>query len=179
MIAAAGPHRPHAQDPRRYVRSAGPITAVELQIEGKPETSAPLLALVDIKPGERLTIEGWRRVAARFMQLPRFQNVTVFVEEQPSGVRLVFDLEPSHPIDKLEFPGRDQAFRRPISRARVRDQFGGLPSLEQVNDVEDTRPALSRQRRLPGRSGQRDRRADPRPGSRHPGRARDRRAADR
>ena len=92
---------------------------------------------MDIKPGERLTIEGWRRVAARFMQLPRFQNVTVFVEEQPSGVRLVFNLEPSHPIYKLDFPGEPGLSPAELDNA-VRDQFGGLPSLEQVNDVEDT-----------------------------------------
>ncbi|HVQ42549.1 MAG TPA: hypothetical protein VMS54_10090, partial [Vicinamibacterales bacterium] len=104
VVAAARPAPAAAQD-RVDAYVGRTITGIELQIEGKPETSAPLLALVDIKPGEHLSIEGWRRVAARFMQLPRFQNVTVLVDDQPAGVRLVFDLEPSHPIYKLEFPG--------------------------------------------------------------------------
>lgn len=135
VIAAARPAPAFAQD-RVDAYVGRTIAGIELRIEGKPEASAPLLALVDIKPGERVSIEGMRRVAARFMQLPRFQNVTVLVEEQPSGVRLVFDLEPSHPIDKLEFPGEPGLSPADLDKA-VRDQFGGLPSLEQVNDVED------------------------------------------
>jgi outer membrane protein assembly factor BamA len=135
VIAAARPAPAAAQD-RVDAYIGRTIAGIELRIEGKPETSAPLLALVDIKPGERLSIEGWRRVAARFMQLPRFQNVTVSVEDQPSGVRLIFDLEPSHPIDKLEFPGEPGLAPADLENA-VRDQFGGLPSLDQVNDVED------------------------------------------
>jgi len=135
VIAAAKPAPAAAQD-RVDTYAGRTITSIALQIEGKPETSAPLLALVDIKPGERLSIESWRRVAARFMQLPRFQNVKVLVEDQPSGVRLVFDLEPSHPIYRLDFPGEPGLSPAELDKA-VRDQFGGLPSLEQVNDVED------------------------------------------
>ncbi len=136
VIAAARPAPATAQD-RVDAYIGRTITGIELRIEGKPETSAPLLALVDIKPGERLSIEGWRRVTARFMRLPRFQNVIVSAEDQPSGVRLVFDLVPSHPIDKLDFPGETGLSPADLENA-VRDQFGGLPSLEQVNDVEDT-----------------------------------------
>jgi outer membrane protein assembly factor BamA len=136
LIAAAQPAPAAAQD-RVDAYAGRTIASIALQIEGKPETSAPLLALVDIKPGERLSVESWRRVAARFMQLPRFQNVTVLAEDQPSGVRLVFELEPSHPIDKLEFPGETGLSPADLDNA-VRDQFGGLPSLEQVNDVEDS-----------------------------------------
>jgi outer membrane protein assembly factor BamA len=136
VIAAAWPAPAAAQD-RIETYAGRPIASIGLQIEGRPETSAALLALIDIKPGERLSIESWRRVAARFMQLPRFQNVTVLVEDQPSGVRLVFNLEPSHPIDKLEFPGETGLSPADLENA-VRDQFGALPSLEQVNDVEDT-----------------------------------------
>ena len=136
VIAAARPAPASAQD-RLDAYVGRTITGIELRIEGKPETSAPLLALIDIKPGERISIEGWRRVAARFMRLPRFQNVIVFADDQPSGVRLVFDLEPSHPIDKLDFPGETGLSPADLDNA-VRDQFGGLPSLEQVNDVEDT-----------------------------------------
>ena len=94
--------------------SAGPIAAVELRIEGKPERRPRCSRSSTSSPASGSRFEGWRRVAARFMRLPRFQNVTVFVEDQPSGVRLVFDLEPSHPIDKLDFPG-SQVLRRPIS----------------------------------------------------------------
>ena len=112
------------------------------------------------------------------MQLPRFQNVTVLVEDQPSGVRLVFDLEPSHPIDRLEFPGEPGLSAADLDSA-VRDQFGGLPSLEQVNDVED---AVRRYLVNEGfRGAQVSATVVPiaRPGSRDPRRARDRGAYER
>ena len=137
VVAITAKPAPAAAQDRVDTYVGRTIASITLQIEGKPETSAPLLALVDIKPGERLSIESWRRVAGRFMQLPRFQNVTVFVEDAPGGVRLVFDLEPSHPITKLEFPGENGLSPADLESA-VRDQFGGLPSLEKVNDVEDT-----------------------------------------
>ena len=64
LIAAAQPAPAAAQD-RVDAYAGRTIASIALQIEGKPETSAPLLALVDIKPGERLSVESWRRVAAR------------------------------------------------------------------------------------------------------------------
>ena len=136
ILVAAAHAAPAAAQDRVDTYAGRTIASIGLQIEGKPETSAALLALIDIKPGERLSIESWRRVAGRFMQLPRFQNVKVLVEDAPAGVRLVFDLEPSHPIYKLEFPGETGLSPAELDNA-VRDQFGGLPSLDQVNDVED------------------------------------------
>jgi hypothetical protein len=60
------------------------------------------------------------------MQLPRFQNVTVFVEDsrpgRPAGVRSGAE----HPITKLEFPGEHGLSPADLESA-VRDQFGGLP----------------------------------------------------
>ena len=133
VIAAARPAA--AQDPMEaYI--GRPIASVELQIEKRPETSAPLLALVDIKPGDRLTVDSLRRAAARLLQLPRFQDVRVLADEQPSGIRLVFDLVPSHPIYKVEFHGEPGVAPADLENA-VRDHFTGLPGLTEVREVED------------------------------------------
>ena len=113
------------------------IAAVELQVEGQPETSAPLLALIDIKPGEKFTIAAYRRVADRFNQVPRFENVRVLASERPAGLVLIFDLEPRHPVDKIEFPG-DQTGLPPAELQReVREVFNGLPALTRRSEVED------------------------------------------
>jgi outer membrane protein insertion porin family len=112
------------------------ITAVELQVEGQPETSAPLLALIDIKPGERFTIAAYRRVADRFNQVPRFENVRVLAAERPAGLVLIFDLEPRHPVDRMEFPGEDTGLTPAELQRQVRDLFNGLPALTRRTDVE-------------------------------------------
>ncbi len=59
----------------RYI--GRPIAAVEVRIEGRPDTSPPLLAMIDIRPGDPLTPEAWRRVSARLDQVPRFEDVIV------------------------------------------------------------------------------------------------------
>src|SRR6185503_13328578 len=114
-----------------------PISAVEVQVEGKPDTSAPLLALVDIKPGERFTIATYRRVADRFSQVPRFENVRVMAAERPAGLVLIFDLEPRHAIDRLEFPGENTGLSADTLQQLVRDRFNGLPAFTRTGEIEE------------------------------------------
>ena len=128
--------RPAAAQGQLEAYVGRPIVSVELRIEHRPETSPPLLALIDIKPGDRLTMESWRRVAGRFLQLPRFQNVTVFAEERESGIALIFDLEPSHPIVRMDFRGEPGVPANDLE-STVRDHFNGLPGLTEVNEVQE------------------------------------------
>lgn len=136
LILVLLPARPAAAQDRVDAFAGRTISSVELQIEDRPETSPPLLALIDIKPGDRLTVEGWRRVAARFLQMDRFQNVTVLAEERGAGIALIFNLEPSHPIDRVEFRG-EPGVASPDLENVVRDHFTGLPGLSEVNEVQD------------------------------------------
>ena len=57
------------QDPARWLGT--PIVAVEIRVEGKPDTSPGLAALVDIQPGELLSPDSWRRVVQKLDQIPR------------------------------------------------------------------------------------------------------------
>ncbi len=123
------------QDP--YDRVIGrPIVRVELQIEGRPDTTPAFLNLIDIHPGDRLSIEAWRRVTERFDQVPRFEGVSVKVVEQPDGVVLIFDLVPRHPIDALDFEGETGLPIAELER-QVGEQFNGLPPASRRADVED------------------------------------------
>jgi outer membrane protein assembly factor BamA len=134
--AAARAQDPPAQDPLDRLLGQT-ISAVELQVEGRPDTSAPLLALVDIKPGEPFAIETYRRVADRFNQVPRFQSVRVLAAERPTGLVLIFDLEPRHPVDRLEFPGEETGLPESDLQRLVRDRFSGLPAFTRLGEVED------------------------------------------
>jgi outer membrane protein assembly factor BamA len=126
-----------AQDPLDRLIGL-PIVGIEVRIEGTPDTSPALLALVDIRPGDRLTPEAWRRVSERFNHVPRFESVRVLVEEPPGGVLLIFDLTPRHPIDRLEFTFKGAAVL-PIEdlERQVRDRFNGLPAPTERIEVEE------------------------------------------
>jgi len=61
VLAAPRPAVAQAlQDPTRWIGT--PIVAVEIRVEGRPETSPALATLVDVQPGERLSPDSWRRV---------------------------------------------------------------------------------------------------------------------
>ena len=113
-----------------------PISSVELQVEGRPETAAPLLALIDIKPGDRFSVENYRRVTSRFNQVPRFESIQVLADERPAGLVLIFNLEPRHPVDRLEFRGETGLTDTELQRL-VREQFNGLPAFARLTEVED------------------------------------------
>lgn len=114
-----------------------PIASVELQVEGKADSSAPLLALIDIKPGEPFTIETYRRVADRFNQVPRFETVRVLYDERPTGLVLIFDLEPRHPITQLAFPGANNGLGEAELQRLIRERFAGLPAFTRIAEVEN------------------------------------------
>lgn len=113
-----------------------PIAAVELRIEGQLDTTPALLALIDIRPGERLAPEVWRRVAERFDRVPRFEGLSVRVDERPGGLVLIFDLVPTHLVDALQFVGATGLSIADLER-RVRDEFNGVPQRARLTEVED------------------------------------------
>lgn len=122
------------QDPTRWIGT--PIVAVEIRVEGRPETSPGLATLVDVQPGERLAPEVWRRVVQRLDQIPRYESVSVLIEERTGGVALIFDLEPRHPIGSLRFEG-DTGIPAGQLERQVRERFNGLPAVTRRVEVED------------------------------------------
>lgn len=120
-----------------------PIVAVEVRIEGKPDTSPALLAMVDIKPGDKVSPDAWRKVLARFDQVPRFEDAMVKLEERPDGVVLIFDLEPRHPISDVTFTETPGVSSGELLR-QLRERFNGLPESNELVDVqEEVRNILS------------------------------------
>lgn len=133
VLATAVPA--YAQDPLDRVIGL-PVVAVTVQVEGRSESAAALLALIDLKIGDPLTLEGLRRVEGRLSRVPRFERVAVLAVVQPGGVEVIFDLTPRHPVDRLEFAG-DLGVPRDELDQLVRDEFGGLPTGVSLGEVED------------------------------------------
>ncbi|HEX5069083.1 MAG TPA: BamA/TamA family outer membrane protein [Vicinamibacterales bacterium] len=122
------------QDPAS--RLGTPIVAIEIRVEGKPDASPGLASLVDIQIGDPLAPDAWRRVLQKFDQIPRFENVTVLLEDRPGGVALIFDLEPRHPISAISVEGNAGISAAELER-QVRDRFNGLPAVNRRVEVEN------------------------------------------
>lgn len=133
-LAAATPAR--AQDPLERFLGL-PVTAVRLEVEERPETNPAMLALIEIKSGDRLTLETLRRTEERLSRAPRIENVLVFATETPGGVALLFRLIPTHPIDRMEFKGDTGLDADELDRL-VKEQYGGLPTRARMGEIEET-----------------------------------------
>ena len=80
-----------------------PVMSVKVTIEGREETSAQLSSLIDVKPGQPLTLDDLRTTTSRLVNLGRFEDVRVLATPVPGGVEVTFSLVPLHPIDRVEF----------------------------------------------------------------------------
>ncbi|HYN09152.1 MAG TPA: POTRA domain-containing protein [Vicinamibacterales bacterium] len=114
-----------------------PVVSVKLQIEGREETSDQLRALIDVRPGQPLTLEDLRSTTAHFLNLSRFEDVRVLGAEVPGGVEITFRLVPVHPIDRVQFSGEPGLAPAELERL-LKQRYGGLlPARERTTDIED------------------------------------------
>ena len=135
MTLLVGVPDARAQDP--LDRHAGKtVTSIRLLVEENPVISPALLSLVDVREGQPLSVAAVRSSEQRLSQLPQYEDVTVTADEAPGGgIILTFRLEPRHPVDSLEFTGETGLTPSDLSQ-RVRDHFGGLPTGDRLDDVE-------------------------------------------
>jgi outer membrane protein insertion porin family len=113
------------------------VTAVQVTIEGRPETNPQLIALVSVPVGEPLRPEDVRTTMARFARLPGFEDVRPTAEETPGGVAVTFDLIPRHAVDRIEVTGSTGIGVEEL-QDEIRRYYGGVPATEPVARVEET-----------------------------------------
>ncbi len=114
-----------------------PVVSVKLQIEGREETSEQLRALVDVRPGQPLTLDDLRSTTTHLANLGRFDDVRVLAAPVPGGIEVTFSLVPLHPIDRVEFTGEPGLAPTELERL-LRQRYGGLlPARERPADIED------------------------------------------
>ena len=82
-----------------------PIASVRLEIEGRRVSEARLLDVVETRVGEPLAMQAVRETLAHLFAVGRFENLAVEASALESGVALVFDLTPVHPVERVEFTG--------------------------------------------------------------------------
>lgn len=125
-----------------------PIVEVRLEQEGRTLTDPTLLALVETRVGEPLSMQAVRETALHFMSLGRFEDVQPQTDALPNGVRLRYVLVPLHPVDRIQFRGR-LGLSEDDLRELVQDRFGRAPAAARQTEMADVLKTHYRQHGFP------------------------------
>ncbi len=114
------------------------VEAVRLLIEDVPTFEPTLLALVEPRAGEPLSIAGIRESIAHLYSLGRFEDVRVEAADGAAGgVIVTFNLIPLHSIADIEFEGT-LGLSRGLLRETVVERFGSSPAMGRVDAAART-----------------------------------------
>ena len=114
-----------------------PVAAVRFEIEGRPDTSPTLLALVDVAVGQALSQEDVRSSMERLYVAGRFESVAVVGVPGPGGVEVTFRLVPRHVVNRLTVTGTTGIGAGTL-HSRLLQHYGGVPANQRTADVEQT-----------------------------------------
>ena len=100
------------------------IIGVTFEQEGIPIVEPVLTSLIKGGAGVSLSMRDVRETITHLMSLNRYEDVQVYQDVVPGGLRLRYVLVPLHPIDRLEYRGALGVTEADLRRA-VSDRFGG------------------------------------------------------
>jgi outer membrane protein insertion porin family len=112
------------------------VTAVSVVVEGAADPSMIFTDLLEVRVGDTLRGDAVRESLSHLYNLGRYDDVAVVAEPDGAGVRVVFALTPTHPIDRIEFRGALGLDRRTLERA-VLEQFGGRASAARMDAARE------------------------------------------
>jgi outer membrane protein insertion porin family len=114
-----------------------PITAIRLISEGRSADDPRLLAVVETRVGQPLSMLDVRESVTHLFSLGRFEDVIVEADASAGGVALLYDLVPARPIERIAFtgpldrPGVDQG----DLREALVNRFGASPPVARAPDM--------------------------------------------
>jgi outer membrane protein insertion porin family len=117
-----------------------PIVDVQVQIVGEPVRDPAVLAAVETRVGERLSMDRVRKTLDHLVGLGRFEDVRVFAEAaagEPPGVRLRWELVPVQRIVEIDVVGRPE-FSDTQIRSALSERHGATPSTARVEEMIGT-----------------------------------------
>ena len=125
------------------------VDEIRTEREGRPVTNPAVTGLIETAVGQPLSMRQVRETIAHLVNLNLFDDVQV--SSEPSGrggVRLIYKLVPSHPVDRVEFRGMLGLPAGALRRV-VEDRFGEVPRAAQVENVAALLRTLYRDRGYP------------------------------
>jgi len=124
-----------AQVPDRLLGRA--VTEVRLVSEGQALRDARLEGLVDLPPGEPLTMAAVRRTIIHLMGTGRYLDVQVSAVEAGEGVRVDITLVPLREQRRVVFTG-SLGLPEDTLRAAVTERFGSAPAASRAGEIART-----------------------------------------
>jgi len=121
------------------------VVAVEVQQEGDPVKDPLVLSLLQTRPGMPLSIADVRESITHLISLTRYEDVQVYQDPVPGGVRLRYVLVPVHTVDRLEFRGT-LGIPEDTLRRIVVQRFGNAPVASRAEEVARALQTVFRER---------------------------------
>jgi outer membrane protein insertion porin family len=136
--------------PAAFAQAAFPkIAELVVEQEGRPVTDLAIVSLIETTVGKPLAVRDVRESIAHLTSLDRFDDVRVFREDVPAGLRVRYVLVPSHPVDRIDFRGNIGLSKDDLRRV-VRDRFGiAAPPARRANEVANVLKESFRDRGYP------------------------------
>jgi outer membrane protein assembly factor BamA len=125
--------------------AAPPIVAVDVQQEGETVKDPLVLSLLQTRPGMPLAIADVRESITHLISLTRYEDVQVYEDPAPGGVRLRYLLVPVHLVDRLEFRGTLGIPEDTLRRVVVQ-RFGNAPVASRAEEVARALQSVYRER---------------------------------
>lgn len=125
-----------------------PVASVRLTIEGRDSSDSRLFGMLVTRVGRGLTMLDVRESVTHLYSTGGFEDVLVHADTTASGVSLVYELKPIHPIERMFFTGSVRAPGVDVDRLRraVTDRYGALPPAARAPEIARQLEAELRQR---------------------------------
>jgi outer membrane protein insertion porin family len=121
------------------------VVAVEVSQEDEPVKDPLVLSLLQTRPGMPLSIADVRESITHLISLTRYEDVQVYEDPVPGGVRLRYVLVPVHTVDRLEFRGT-LGIPEDTLRRTVVQRFGDAPVASRAEEVARALQMVYRER---------------------------------
>jgi outer membrane protein insertion porin family len=113
-----------------------PVAMVSVRSEGHMLTDPRLVGLIQTAVGAPLSMRDVRESTAHLFSLAQYEDVRVLASLTASGVALVYELVPMHPVERVEFaggnsPGIDQG----RLRGMLLERFGRAPRATRAREM--------------------------------------------
>ena len=124
------------------------VVATSVEQEGRVVDDPVVSGLIETRAGAPLSMRQVRDTVAHLTSLNRFEDVQVFQDVAPAGIRLRYVLVPLHPVDRLAFRGTLGLPERDVREVIV-ERFGEAPSAGRLDEVQEALRLLYRDRGYP------------------------------
>ena len=84
-----------------FAQTPPTVVAIDVQQEGETVKDPLVLSLLQTRPGMPLAIADVRETITHLISLTRYEDVQVYQDPAPGGVRLRYLLVPVHIVDRL------------------------------------------------------------------------------